>query len=215
MWGENGRKMKRIERVARQLCVTGAAVEAAVEVDEVDENQVLDWPIFDGNLKVDDAFVQRFLTEGFLTLIPDMPEGYSETIDARLKEMTPPVVSTEEEGEALEKVLVNGVDRGYLVMNDEGKVTSANGKRTTEYDNSKEPVLPELDEMLEAPNVKKALTALLGNNYMVDADRGSNFTIPGRKANTDWHRDGNDKRRHHHPRMLMGLYYPQAVTLKM
>jgi hypothetical protein len=23
------------------------------------------------------------------------------------------------------------------------------------------------------------------------------------------------KRRHHHPRMLMGLYYPQAVTLKM
>ena len=50
------------------------------------------------------------------------------------------------------------------------------------------------------------LTALLGENYMVDSDRGSNFTVPGRKANTDWHRDGNDKRRHHHPRMLMGLY---------
>ena len=208
--------MKRIAQVAGQLRVATTAVEASVEASaEVDLTQVLDWPIFDGDSKVDDAFVQRFLTEGFLTITPDMPEGYAETINARLKEMTPPVVTTEEEGEGLEKILVHGVDRGYLVMNDEGKVTSANGKRTIEYDNSKKPVLPELDEMLEAPNVKKALTALLGNNYMVDADRGSNFTIPGRKADTDWHRDGNDKRRHQHPRMLMGLYYPQAVHLKM
>lgn len=51
---------------------------------------------------------------------------------------------------------------------------------------------PELDDLLEAPNVKATLTALLGENYMVDSDRGSNFTVPGRKANTDWHRDGND-----------------------
>eukprot|EP01047_Picozoa_sp_COSAG01_P081659 COSAG01_NODE_16371_length_1242_cov_0.961505_1_plen_317_part_00 len=70
-------------------------------------------------------------------------------------------------------------------------------------------------ETLEAPNVRRTLRALLGDRYMVDSDRGSNFTVPGRCATTDWHRDGNDKRRHHHPRMLMGLYYPQAVTLKM
>ena len=154
--------MKRIAQVAKQLCAAApTAVETAVAVDEVDETQVLDWPIFDGDLKVDDAFVQRFLTEGFLTITPDLPEGYAETIDARLKEMTPPVVSTEEEGEALEKVMVNGVDRGYLVMNDEGKVTSANGKRTTEYDNSKQPVLPELTACL-------LTTALEGHSSHAD-----------------------------------------------
>jgi hypothetical protein len=183
----------------RRYCPCGRVLSAHTHTHN---EQVLDWPIFDEKMKVDDAFVQRFLTEGFLTLTPDLPEGHAAKIDARLKEMSPPVVSTEEEGEALPKVVINGVERGYLVMNDEGKVTSANGKRTTGYDNSGEPVLPELDDLLEAPNVKSAMTALLGENYMVDADRGSNFTIPGRKANTDWHRDGNDKRRHHHPRML-------------
>ena len=44
--------------------------------------QVLDWPIFDEKMKVDDAFVQRFLTEGFLTLTPDLPEGHAAKIDA-------------------------------------------------------------------------------------------------------------------------------------
>jgi hypothetical protein len=177
---------------------------------------------------VQDAFVQRFLTEGFLTLTPDVAPGVMQQIDKWLKEMTPPVVTSEEEGLALEKKVIRGVERGYLVMDAEGKVTSANGKRTSEYDNTnrEDPVLcaptwilsasmktvlapwtlcraavcriirignrPELDDLLEAPNVKATLTALLGENYMVDSDRGSNFTVPGRKANTDWHRDGND-----------------------
>lgn len=212
------RKMKRVAQLAEhvvktQVGVAPAAVEAEVEFADVDETQVIDWPIFGESMKVDDAFVQRFLTEGFVTLTPDLPDGHAAKIDARLKEMTPPVVSTEAEGAALENFVINGTERGYLVMNDEGKVTSADGKRTTGYDNSKESVLPELDELLEAPNVKKTLTALLGENYMVDSDRGSNFTIPGRKANTDWHRDGNDKRRHHHPRMLMGLYCKYSAIL--
>ena len=212
--------MKRVASIASHVLparVTSSLVE--VEVEDQDAHlgsEAQDsWPIFDATTPIDDAFVQRFLTEGFLTMAPDISSAVIERIDTRLKELTPPVVVSEGEGQALEKKVVSGVERGYLVMDSDGKVTSADGKRTNEYDNTGEPVLPELDELLEAPNVKKTLTALLGQNYMVDSDRGSNFTVPGRKANTDWHRDGNDKRRHHHPRMLMGLFYPQAVTLKM
>ena len=212
--------MKRVASIAAHV-TSPAAAEAEVEVEDQDAAlgsfEQEEFPIFGADTPVDDAFVQRFLTEGFCTLTPDMAPGIVEKIDARLKEMTPPVVSSEEEGEALEKKVIAGAERGYLVMDSDGSVKSADGKRTSEYDNSSkdEPVLPELDDLLEAPNVKATLTALLGENYMVDSDRGSNFTVPGRKANTDWHRDGNDKRRHHHPRMLMGLYYPQAVTLRM
>ena len=204
--------MKRVASIAAHV-TSPAAAEAEVEVEDQDAAlgsfEQEEFPIFGADTPVDDAFVQRFLTEGFCTLTPDMAPGIVEKIDARLKEMTPPVVSLEEEGEALEKKVIAGAERGYLVMDSDGSVKSADGKRTSEYDNSSkdEPVLPELDDLLEAPNVKATLTALLGENYMVDSDRGSNFTVPGRKANTDWHRDGNDKRRHHHPRMLMGLYF--------
>ena len=87
--------------------------------------------------------MQRFLTEGFLTLTPDVAPGVMQQIDKWLKEMTPPVVTSEEEGLALEKKVIRGVERGYLVMDAEGKVTSANGKRTSEYDNTnrEDPVL--------------------------------------------------------------------------
>jgi hypothetical protein len=214
--------MRRVSSVASHVlhsAPTAAEVQAAVAEEEQDAHlgSLLQdsWPMFDASSPIDDAFVQRFLTEGFLTMAPDIPASTIEHIAERLRELTPPVVLSEEAGEALEKTVVEGAERGYLVMDSSGKVTSADGKRTNEYDNSSEPVLPELDELLEAPNVRRTLRALLGDRYMVDSDRGSNFTVPGRCATTDWHRDGNDKRRHHHPRMLMGLYYPQAVTLKM
>eukprot|EP01052_Picozoa_sp_SAG31_P024033 SAG31_NODE_2019_length_6660_cov_2.597775_7_plen_196_part_00 len=83
------------------------------------------------------------------------------------------------------------------------------------YKENVDPVLPELDAIIEAPNVKKALTALLGPGYMVDSTRGAHYTIPNRHTQQDFHRDGAEKRRHHKTRMLMGLYYPQDTTVEM
>lgn len=202
--------MRRAAAIAEHIIAQGSAA-VAETVLEVDQTAVADWPMYDGDIPVDDLLVQRFLSEGFLTIKPDAPSEVLEGIDRRLKEITPPIVRTAEEGEALEKRLINGAERGYFLAKDGASPEGS----TKNFDNSKEPVVPELDEMLESPNVKRVLTALLGNNYMCDSDRGSNFTVPGSKAGTGLHRDGNDKRRHHHPRMLMGLYYPQAVTLKM
>ena len=137
----------------------------------------------------------------------DGPEARAETIHAALHGMVPPIVRSDEEAVAF------GYDE-YLVANEEGRPMHKDTKENYYKDNST-PVLPELDDLIEAPNVRSALTALLGPNYMVDSTRGAHYTIPNRYTKQDFHRDGSDKRRHHKPRMLMGLYYPQDTTVKM
>jgi hypothetical protein len=172
-----------------------------------------EFPLFGGDAadcEVDAAFVQRFVTEGFAAILPDTvdgPEARAATIHAALHGMVPPIVRSDEEAAAF------GYDE-YLVANEEGRPMHKDTKENYYKDNS-EPVLPDLDEVIEAPNVRRALTALLGQNYMVDSTRGAHYTIPNRHTKQDFHRDGSDKRRHHKPRMLMGLYYPQDTTVEM
>jgi hypothetical protein len=168
---------------------------------------------------VDARMVQRFLTEGYVAFRPEASD--SGGILTALREMTPPIVASTEAGEALgEDPHVAGYGPGYLVLDEPGgQAKTVEGQPTTDYSND-EPKIPALEAMLSSSDVKRTLTALLGNNYLVDADRNSNFTSPGRvdtggSGGMSFHRDGYGKRRHQHPRMLMGLYYPQQVTLEM
>eukprot|EP01048_Picozoa_sp_COSAG05_P032077 COSAG05_NODE_12081_length_484_cov_0.825974_1_plen_91_part_10 len=91
--------MKRVASIATHvLSPSRASAEVAVGVEDQDAHlgsceQPGSWPIFDAATPIDDAFVQRFLTEGFLTMAPDIPPATIEQIDARLKELTPPVVA--------------------------------------------------------------------------------------------------------------------------
>ena len=168
---------------------------------------------------VDAAMVQRFLTEGYVAFRPEA--GDAGAILTALRELTPPIVASTEAGEALgEDPHVEGYGPGYLVLGEPGgQAKTVEGQPTTDYSND-EPKIPALEAMLSSSDVKRTLTALLGHNYLVDADRSSNFTSPGRvdtggSGGMSFHRDGYGKRRHQHPRMLMGLYYPQQVALEM
>ena len=159
---------------------------------------------------IDAAFVQRFLTEGYVAFQPQQPEGGNAGILKALREMTPPIVASKEAGEALgEAPHVEGYAPGYLVLGEPGgQAKTVEGQPTTDYSND-EPKIPELEAMLGSADVQGTLTALLGKNYLVDADRNSNFTSPGRvdtggSGGMSFHRDGYGKRRHQHPRMLMG-----------
>ena len=130
---------------------------------------------------IDASMVQRFLTEGYVAFQPEQPEGGNAGILKALREMTPPIVASTEAGEALgQDTHVPGYAPGYLVLGEPGgQAKTVEGEPTTDHSNDA-PKIPELESMLSSADVQSTLTALLGKNYLVDADRNSNFTSPGR-----------------------------------
>jgi HEAT repeat protein len=79
------------------------------------------------------------------------------------------------------------------------------------------PMVPELADVLEDPNVVGALTSLLGKNYLIHPHRhchpnfpvsqdGTRTTIMG--IHKDGHADGNPKPRHRYPRWALLFYNP-------
>ena len=82
------------------------------------------------------------------------------------------------------------------------------------------PVVPELQQIMDAPQVRGALTSLLGRNYVMLPHRHChpNFSRPaasvadGRKLVMGIHKDGHaggQKPRHRVPRWAILFYYPQ------
>ena len=82
------------------------------------------------------------------------------------------------------------------------------------------PVVPELQQVMDAPQVRGALTSLLGSNYVMLPHRHChpNFAKPessvadGRKLIMGIHKDGHaggQKPRHRVPRWAILFYYPQ------
>ena len=82
------------------------------------------------------------------------------------------------------------------------------------------PVVPELQQIMDAPQVRGALTSLLGRNYVMLPHRHChpNFSRPeasvadGRKLLMGIHKDGHaggQKPRHRVPRWAILFYYPQ------
>ena len=79
------------------------------------------------------------------------------------------------------------------------------------------PRLSEINDIIENPVVRGALTSVVGDSYLIHPHRHCHFTHPGRKVQT-WHKDsywGHQKVRNHHNWWAMILYYPQAVDDEM
>ena len=79
------------------------------------------------------------------------------------------------------------------------------------------PRLSEVNDIIQSPVVRGALTSVLGSDYAVHPHRHCHFTNPGRKVQT-WHKDsywGHQKVRNHHNWWAMIFYYPQAVDEEM
>lgn len=75
--------------------------------------------------------------------------------------------------------------------------------------------IPELNHVIEMPQVQQALTAILGEHYMLHGHR--HLHVSG-AASQMWHKDsywGLRKIRKHRPRWCMLLYYPQETVLSM
>ena len=76
--------------------------------------------------------------------------------------------------------------------------------------------VPELRQVLEDPVVDGALTSILGPRYLIHRIRHCHNHLPG-AAEQEIHKDGpiGGNIRDHHPRLVLILYYPHAVTSEM
>ena len=86
------------------------------------------------------------------------------------------------------------------------------------------PRVPEMNQVIESPEVRGALTSVLGSDYVVHPHRFCHSNMPGKMTEKGpevgngstsfigWHQDSHSplsKPRHHFSRYAMVLYYPQ------
>jgi Phytanoyl-CoA dioxygenase (PhyH) len=79
------------------------------------------------------------------------------------------------------------------------------------------PAIPAVHSIIHDPTVRGALQSLLGSDFMLHPHRHCHESMPGRKGQS-WHKDsyfGYRQTRHHLPRWVMAMYYPQDTTLDM
>ena len=76
--------------------------------------------------------------------------------------------------------------------------------------------VPELRQVFDDPVVDGALTSILGPRYLIHRHRHCHNHLPGAPAQ-GVHKDGpiGGNIRGHHPRLVLILYYPHAVTADM
>lgn len=92
------------------------------------------------------------------------------------------------------------------------------------------PAVPALQQILDSPTVRGALTGVLGPNYVLHPHRFVHNNEPGEQTAegpkvgkgsatfVGWHQDSHSplaRPRHHYPRYAMLLYYPQDTPPKM
>ena len=75
------------------------------------------------------------------------------------------------------------------------------------------PRIPEIQQIFEDPNVRGALTSLLGPDYYMQPHRHPHYNPPGSKGQ-GLHQDGG-KRWSHHTRRLLAFYYPQDTPVEL
>ena len=75
------------------------------------------------------------------------------------------------------------------------------------------PRIPEIQQIFEDPNVRGALTSLLGADYYMQPHRHPHYNPPGSKGQ-GLHQDGG-KRWSHHTRRLLVFYYPQDTPVEL
>jgi len=79
------------------------------------------------------------------------------------------------------------------------------------------PLIPEIQQVFDAPAVRDALTSILGSGYVMHTHRYCHTNRPGSKGQ-DMHKDsyeGDEQVRHHRCRWAMAFYYPQDTTVDM
>ena len=75
------------------------------------------------------------------------------------------------------------------------------------------PRIPEIQQILDDPNVSGALTSLLGADYYMQPHRHPHYNPPGSKGQ-GLHQDGG-KRWSHRTRRLLVFYYPQDTPVEL
>ncbi|MYB01093.1 phytanoyl-CoA dioxygenase [Candidatus Poribacteria bacterium] len=75
------------------------------------------------------------------------------------------------------------------------------------------PRIPEIQSVFDDPNVRGALTSLLGPDYYMQPHRHPHYNPPGSKGQ-GLHQDGG-KRWSHHTRRLLVFYYPQDTPVEL
>ena len=145
-----------------------------------------------------DREVQQFIADGYLALQTDVDKQIHENIDRRLR-------------------------------------TAAENE--PQHGNNVLPRIPELYSVLECPRIHGALISLLGDDYILHPHRAIHRSVPveepiaeldiaadgtpmgeGSTAASVWHQDAQSplaRARHHHPRFVIGFYFPHDTPLEM
>jgi hypothetical protein len=80
------------------------------------------------------------------------------------------------------------------------------------------PRFPELQQVINNPKIKGALTSVLGEDYMIHPHRYGHYNRSSQPQGWKWHKDtyfGYTKTRDHRPWWAMVFYYPQGVTSEL
>mmetsp|Transcript_36847 Transcript_36847/g.84927 ORF Transcript_36847/g.84927 Transcript_36847/m.84927 type:complete len:677 (+) Transcript_36847:97-2127(+) len=119
------------------------------------------------------------------------------------------------------------IQHGYLILKPSVKIGHAVHKlirrgavsldARQEKGNNCVPMLPEISEVLDAPELVGALTTILGDGYVLMPHRHCHV-VDEESPSQPFHRDSFfsfEQFRHWFPMEVMVCYYPQAVTLDM
>jgi hypothetical protein len=182
--------------------------------------------------EIDDAFVQKFIVDGLALLTPEVEPAVHRAVVDRADAVRAQSVSDVSEAPGTvswEEPDGRGLSFGQDAADGSrwlaGLGDNPSGTGWSEEDPE---MLSLLQSVFEAPNVRAACEALLGPGYVLDARSPPLLHTSGAgRPGQNWHRDGADvvqppglpghggNRRHHVPRELYIMYYPQEVTPDM
>lgn len=175
-----------------------------------------------------DAAVQRFIVEGYVTIESSSlsPEHHVDIV-RRAKSLQPHQIAEIAQAPpdtVWDSAKLSGhapdYSQYYVVSKDQLGQERMGNVVNYEHDNSIGGLGRELqdavDTVFDTPEVRAALTAVLGRGYVMDSKpHVAQLSSTGDRPGQQWHKGGNAKRRHHLPNFMFGFYFPQDTDVEI
>ena len=177
-------------------------------------------------MEVTDADVQRFIVEGFAVQEIPSRSDLHKRIHTLAEDMEPIYVSSRDDapetvdwqtrgGFGSERQYGQDTDGTYYAVQQSKLQPIHTMMDYTEEGTPQHELQTSVDQVFDSPEARAYLTAILGNNYVMDASPHTlQNSKPGREGQ-QWHKGQVGKRQFHQPRFVFGFYFPQEVTITM
>ena len=136
--------------------------------------------------------ITDFIIRGYLTVKTKLPSVFNEEIVSKLDRLN---------------ITVNPKTSKYSYIDENGNTVFLEDK------NKLLDLLPEIQKVWKQPEIKGALTSLLGTDFSMNPHRAIYLNYPGTRSQL-WHQDSINVR-HYQIKCLLAMYYQQKVTEDM